>query len=49
MLSGTDNLIMNKVFANTLIQQKTRILVTPVEAILQNGRPHLSTCQHFSF
>ena len=28
---------MNKVFVNTIIQQKTNILLTPAVAILQNG------------
>ena len=31
---------MKKVAANTLIQQKTNILVTPVVAILQSCRPN---------
>ena len=30
---------MIKVFANTIIQRQTNILLTPDVAILQNGRP----------
>ena len=33
---------MNKVFVNTIIQQKKKIPMTRVVAILQNDRPNLS-------
>ena len=42
-------LIKNKVFVNTLIQQNNKNFMTLVVAILQNGRPNLSTYQYLSF